>query len=172
MLVVGCGNSRTPLQALPAAPGGFRPLLRVRPHGVQLQIPDTWPVLGAHAPLLAVIASGPAVIAVWRFPRAAPAPVGAAALGRALARLVSAARRRDSTLHMINSAIVTINGAQAIELDAIERIAGQIRRVRSTHVFARGREIVLDEYAPVDQFPELDHQVFSPVKRSLLVSPL
>jgi hypothetical protein len=129
-------------------------------------------VFSEQPPLLAVIASGPAVVAVWRFPRAAPTPVGTAALDRAQARLIGAARGRDRTLQVIRSTIVKVNGSQAIELDAIERIAGHVRRVRSTHVFGSGGEIVLEQYAPVDQFHVVDHEVFSPVRRSLLVSHL
>jgi hypothetical protein len=139
---------------------------------VRLQIPSTWTVFSEQPPLLAVIASGPAVMAVWRFPRAAPVPVGSAELDRARAQLIAAARRRDSTLQVIRSTIIKLNGAQAIELDALERIGGRIRRVRSVHVFASGREIVVEQYAPVDQFSAVDREVFSTVNRSLLVSPL
>jgi hypothetical protein len=56
-----------------------------------------------------------------------------------------------------------------IVVDAIESIAGRRRRVRSFHVFVRGAEIVLDEYAPVAMFHAVDHSVFSPLNHSLVL---
>jgi hypothetical protein len=38
------------------------------------------------------------------------------------------------------------------------------------HVFVARAEVVLDEYAPPQDFPAVDHAVFSPLKHSLLLS--
>lgn len=68
---------------------------------------------------------------------------------------------------MIRSALTRADGRPAIALDVLERISGQLRRVRSLHVYAGGAELVLEEYAPPAVFSTVDHAVFSPVTRSL-----
>jgi hypothetical protein len=57
-----------------------------------------------------------------------------------------------------------------VEVDALERVGKQIRRVHSVHVFVPHAELVLDEYAPPQLFAAVDRSVFVPVQRSLLVS--
>jgi hypothetical protein len=172
-LVAGCGNSRTPLPdtSQPAPPAGFIPLAW---HGadVSLRMPANWSVRSERAPLVAVVSSGPAIIAVWAHPRRAPVPAGSAALRRARAGLVAAARRRDPGLELIRASLANVGRQPAVELDAFEQIAGNRRCVRSTHVFTATSEVVLDEYAPPAMFHTVDHAVFSPVKRSLrLLAP-
>jgi hypothetical protein len=44
--------------------------------------------------------------------------------------------------------------------------------VTSTHVYVDGAELVLDEYAPPDQFASVARSVFSPVRRPLTLVPL
>ncbi|MHB8659433.1 MAG: hypothetical protein ACYC91_16060 [Solirubrobacteraceae bacterium] len=169
----GCGNTRdrVPNLARPAPPAGFHALGYPRA-GVTLLAPRNWTVLPERSPLIAVIASGEAVTALWRFPRSIAPPADPAALRLADAALLAAARARDRGLQLIRSAAVEIDRAPALELDAIERINGRIRRVRSTHVFLAGAELVLEQYAPVSMFHMIDHAVFSPMKRSLrLLAP-
>jgi hypothetical protein len=72
---------------------------------------------------------------------------------------------------VIRSRVTRAGRSGAVELDAIEQIAGQLRRVRSVHVFVNGAEIVLEEYAPTGLFHSVDHEVFSPLRQSLTVSP-
>jgi hypothetical protein len=60
-----------------------------------------------------------------------------------------------------------VNGVKGIQLVATERISGQQRRVRSTHLFDRRAEIVIDAYAPPGDFARLDDSVFQPLIRSL-----
>jgi hypothetical protein len=164
----GCGTSRTvaPNLSVPAKPDGFRAL--GFPHdGVALIAPNDWPVLSERAPLVTLFSSGPAVVAVWRYARTAPPPTGTAALLQAQSALMGAARARDPGLRVIRSKAVTVDRASAIELDALEQVAGHARRVRSMHIYVSGAEIVLEEYAPVSLFHAVDHTVFSPVRRSL-----
>jgi hypothetical protein len=169
-LLGGCGNSRTPVPntSLPAAPQGLQ-TLRFTGAGVTFQAPRNWKIFSEAAPLVTVLSSGQAVVAVWRFPRTQALPTDPVLLSRAQALLISTARAHDPTLQVIRSKAIRVNGARALELDAFERIAGQPRRVRSTHVFAYGAELVLEEYAPASMFHAVDHSVFSPLKRSLLV---
>jgi hypothetical protein len=114
-----------------------------------------------------VASSGPATIALWRYRAATPEPVGSVGLGAARAALLGAARARQPKLQLIRSAIVEVDGHGAVELDTIQTLNGQLRRVRSMHVYLPGGELVLEEYAPPSLFHSVDHTVFSPVKRSL-----
>jgi hypothetical protein len=169
-LMAGCGNSRTPLPSVsqPLKPNGFHAIGNAQA-GIAISVPNNWLVQSQAAPLLTV-SSGTAVVALWRFRRHLAPPVGAAALDAAERQLIGAARARDPSLQLIRSRTETIDAAPAIELDAFERIGGQARRVRSTHVFTAGTELVLDEYAPPSIFHAVDHVVFSPLKRSLRLS--
>jgi hypothetical protein len=171
VLPAGCGNSRTPVPDMvrPAAPHG-RQTASYPAAGVRFRAPANWTITPGQAPLVATVASGHAVVALWRYPRTEPLPATAAALEQARGLLVGAARTRYARIHVIRSRVLTVAGAHAIELDATERVAGAPRRVRSIHVFAHGAEVVLDEYAPTGFFHTVDHQVFSPLKRSLRLS--
>ncbi len=172
VLLAGCGNSRAPVPnvTVPLAPQFFR-ALSFPSAGLTFQAPGDWSVSSRQAPLVTVVSSGTAVVAVWRFPRSQPLPGNSAALKSALQALVRAARSRNPTLELIRARALRLHGMRAIELDTIQRIGGQVRRVRSTHVFAYGSEVVLEEYAPPSIFHAVDHAVFSPVKRSLQIAP-
>jgi hypothetical protein len=169
-LLAGCGNSRTPVpsptQASP--PNGFETV--TRPYaGVRLSVPRNWTVTGQRAPLVMTVASGSAVVALWRFARAAAVPASPAALARAQIKLIAAVRARDRTIRLLGTSLGRVDGAAAIELNALERISGRPRRVSSTHVYVPGAELVLDEYAPPGQFANVDRSVFAPVRRSLVL---
>jgi hypothetical protein len=168
--LAGCGNSRTPVPNLlaPAAPNGFR-TLTFPADGVRLRAPLDWAVGQGRGSLVTTLSSGTAVVALWRYPRSSPLPRGTSSLAAARRRLISQARALDPGLHLIRSKISRIGGVPVVELDAFEQIDGHARRVRSSHLFEAHAELVLDEYAPPDLFHAVDHSVFSPVKRSLLV---
>lgn len=171
-LLTGCGNSRAPVPSLsqPSTPTGHR-VLGYPSAGLAFEAPSNWAAVSDRGPLVSVVSSGSAVVAIWRYPRHKPSPVGSVALNRARGELIDAARARDAGLQVIHSKLVRLDHRSAIELDAIERIGGQTRRVRSIHVFVRSAEIVLDEYAPIGLFHGVDHAVFSPLKRSLRLLP-
>lgn len=172
-LLAGCGNSRTPVPDLarPAAPEGFR-TLTVGSAGISLATPRNWTVSAQTAPLVLTLNSGPAVVALWRLPRAAAPPAGREALTAARRTLLASVRRRDRSITALHATPTRVDGAPAIRVDARERIAGQPRRVTSTHVYVDGAELVLDEYAPPGQFPAVARSVFSPVRRSLTLLPV
>jgi hypothetical protein len=167
-LLSGCGNSRTPVPDLAQVqpPNAFR-TLAYRRDGIALRAPLNWAVADQKAPLVAVISSGPAVIALWRYPAAATPPAGPGALASARRALIAAARRAQPGLRVVRSAVVEADGHGAVELDTLQRLDGQTRRLRSMHVYLPGAEVVLEEYAPPALFHRVDHAVFSPVKRSL-----
>ena len=170
VVLAGCGNSRTPVQ-----PGsgntaaGFR-TMHYPSVGISLQAPASWSATSGQGPLIATFTSGASVVALWRFPRDVAPPSGQAALQRARKTLIHKAVLRDPRLSLIRSNITRVDGAPAIELDAIEHINGRQRRVRSTHVFEPRAEVVLDAYAPPEAFRSVDHTVFSPLRHSLLLS--
>ena len=171
-LATGCGDSRTPVLGFgaPAPPNGFK-LVHYPAAGISFLAPKGWKTQPQRAPLVTVVASGPAVVSVWRFARSQPLPSTQAAVAHAGAALIRAAHARDATLQLIRSRALTLGGAPAVEVDAYEHIGNQLRRVRSIHLFAFGAEIVLDEYAPPSVFHAVDHAVFSPLKRSLRLAP-
>ncbi len=169
--LAACGNSRTPAPSVstPATPTGFR-ALSFPAAGLSLQAPNNWAVTAGHGSLITTVSSGAAVIALWRFPSSAPPPAGSAALRRAAQELVKAARARDPGMRVIGSEVTRIGGVPAVELDAVEQIAGRARQVRSSHLFEPRAEVVLEEYAPPGLFPGVDQAVFVPLGRSLLVT--
>jgi hypothetical protein len=171
--VAACGNSRTPLLSLtqPAAPRGLRTFAYPK-SGIEFKAPVNWAVSTQPAPMVATVTSGEAIVAVWRYPRSAPAPATSDALDQTSAALIRAAQASDPTLRVIRSHPARLHGAPTIILDAIERIAGRERRVRSIHIFGSGAEFVVDEYAPTSVFATVDRVVFSPLRRSLTLIPV
>jgi hypothetical protein len=167
VLLAGCG-SRTPAPQLlrPAAPGGFQ-LNSYGEAGVRLAVPRHWTTVTVHLPLVALIASGPAVISLWRYPRTGAQPSTPAQLQQALRRLIAAARSRDPTLRVLGSSTTAVGGLPAAEVETVQRIGTAVRQVHSTHVYGPGEEVVLEEYSPVGLFPRLDRTVFSSVRSSL-----
>ena len=169
--VAACGNSRTkPPSLVPVAPRGSRTLTYAQA-GVTLVAPANWTVSAQKPPLVATVNSGAAIVAVWRYRRAAPAPQTSSALAQTRSALIRSVRAGDPSLRLIRSQLGRLHGAPTIILDATERIAGQERRVRSIHMFGSGEEIVVDEYAPTDIFATVDQVVFSPLRRSLTLLP-
>jgi hypothetical protein len=166
VLLAGCG-SRTPTPQLlrPAAPGGFQ-LMHYSRAGFRLAVPRNWTIAPVHPPLVALITSNRAVIALWRYPHVRP-PQTPGALQQLGRRLIAQARSRDRTLRVLSSGTARVDGYPALELQTEERIGAQLRRVSSTHIFGRGVEMVLEEYAPMSLFGSLDRAVFSPVRHSL-----
>jgi hypothetical protein len=171
LAAAGCGYSRAPAPSLgiPAPPQGFR-LLSFPTIGVSLSAPSNWITVAERPPLVTVLTSGDAVIALWRYARVAPPPAGRAGLGSAIHALIAQVRSRQPQVRVIRTAIVHLGGASGIELDALERIKDQLRRIRSTHLYAGQQEIVLEQYAPPAVFHIVDHAVFSPVRHSLRVT--
>ena len=172
LVLAGCGNSRTPVPSLtrPATSGPLRSF-SFPGAGVSFTAPRSWTVIPEPAPLVTVLASGQAVVSIWRYPLTGRVPASRSQLQAARRSLIAAARGRDRRIDVVSSQLLRIDGAPAIELDAVEGISGQPRRSRATHVFTGRSEIVLDEYAPVAAFSAVDGAVFSPLDHSLKISP-
>jgi hypothetical protein len=170
-LLAACGYSRTPAPGLekPAQPQSFYSL-SVPAAGVTLQAPRNWTRIDQAAPLVLTLSSGSAVVALWRYVRAQPLPRGRARMAAATQALIAAVQSRQPAVQVVRARVVHLNGVRGVEVNAVERIKGQLRRVRSTHLYAGQQELVLEEYAPVDVFHSVDHAVFSPLRRSLRVT--
>jgi hypothetical protein len=168
--LAGCGNDRPPApdQLAVRAPGGTARTTFPQ-FGLTFRRPAAWSFDTGRPPLVATVVSGRAVVAIWRYRRREPLPRSRAELQGARKALVAAARRRDRRLKVISTRSVRVGGAPAIEVLAVQRIAGQRQRVRSTHVFARGAEVVVDAYSPPGSFRSVDALAFRPLVRSLRI---
>jgi hypothetical protein len=168
VLVAGCGNQRQrpPDVSTVAKPAGTTPV-SFAGQGVSFAAPGGWHVRGGQAPLVATVQSGPAQIAVWRYPRTEPLPATKAQLTQARDLLLEAARARDQTFKESKASITKVGGHPAIQVRGTETVGGQPRSVRSTHVYAYGGEVVLDAFAPANVFGQADRDAFRPVVRSL-----
>jgi len=168
LLAAGCGDSRArvPNVTAPLAPKGIQAAF-FPSAGVFFAVPGNWTLIRGRPPQLGTVTSRRAEITVWRYPRSEPLPVTAAELEAARLALVSAARARDSTLRVASSKVVRVAGAPALELLGSETVGSEARRVRSTHVFAFGAEVVIDALAPAASFARVDATVFRPVLGTL-----
>jgi hypothetical protein len=170
--LVGCGRER--LDELdvdrPVVSGATVPQSYPKV-GIEFSAPAGWGFGGGPSPLVTQSSSGSATIAVWRYERSEPLPQGEAALTAAREALLGAVRGRDQKYREISTRETEVDGAPAIELVGEQTIAGRPRRVRSTHVFAKGAEVVVDQYAAPADFARVDAAVFKPLARSLRLDP-
>jgi hypothetical protein len=168
--LTGCGRDRIepPETLRPAPPAGSAPESFPQA-GVRLDRPGNWPFAAGRPPLVASASSGTATVALWRYLRSEPLPRGGSQLDDAETALEGAAKTRDPTFALDETKRLRVDGEPAIQLLGDETVAGQKRRVRSTHVYAEGAEIVLDAYAPANEFARLDRDVFAPMIRSLRI---
>ena len=171
-LASGCGRERLepPDTVRPAAPTGTAPE-RYPSAGVSLDRPANWPFRPGRPPLVASASSGTATVALWRYARSEALPEGRTALEAAQAALEQAVKGRDGTFAVEKSRRLEVDGAPAIQLVGTESVDGEKRRVRSTHVYAQGAEVVLDAYAPEAEFARVDRDVFAPILSSMRIDP-
>ena len=165
----GCGERATPPPDVrtPLDPIGSRKVI-LGAGEVRFRGPVNWTDVVPRPPKLGGIESRRAVLAVWRYPRTEPLPQGRAQLARVRDLLVAEVRRRDASFVLQGEPSLTRRaGAPAIELRGSQTIAGVPVRVRSSHVFRDGAEVVLDAYAPPERFDALDRTVFEPALRTL-----
>jgi hypothetical protein len=172
LLTLACGRDRIepPDTVRPATPTASEEQGFPRA-GLFLDRPGNWPFVAGRAPLVASASSGTATVALWRYLRSEPLPREDAALQDAQQALEDAARNRDASFVVDEGRRTEVDGAPAVELLGTETVAGQKRRVRSTHVYAKGAEVVLDAYAPEQEFERVDREVFAPMLESLRIDP-
>ena len=168
--LAGCGNDRTapPDVDTPQDPAGTRSV-RLEEAGIRFRAPGNWPDLPLEEPRVGGVRSGRATVAIWRYARDEELPGTRAELERARELLLDRVRERDESYESERARIVRRGGAPGVELLGRQTIAGSPARSRSAHLFARGREYVIDAYAPPADFERLDEQVFLPLLRSLRI---
>jgi hypothetical protein len=168
----GCGADRVkpPDASRPYAVAG--PVDRAYPAaGLKFKGPGDWTFDAGQAPLVASTSSGSATIAIWRYPRAEPLPRDDDAFDAAEQALEQAAKTRDARFRLQEAKRVKVDGARGIELLGTERVQGRERRVRSTHVYAKGAEVVVDAYAAPRDFELIDRAIFGPLVASMKIDP-
>jgi hypothetical protein len=172
LLGAGCGAERVrppdpsqPFATLPPAPREFPAA------GVRFRAPGDLPFAPAEAPLVTTTSTGSATIAIWRYPRTEPLPRDDAALDEAERSLRDAVRTRDPQFDVERVRRVRVDGARALEVRGTGRVAGRVRQMRSTHVYAKGAEFVIDAYAAPDDFRIVDDAIFEPLMASLKIDP-
>ena len=168
VLLAGCGNSPTPRPdtGLIPPPKDFR-AVTYAPEGISLRVPVNWRVVDGTGAQVATVAIGDAQIAIWRYERSEPLPVDRRQLNAARAALVAQVERRDSTFELTSSRLVIKPNLRAVELVGQSTNGKQRRSVRSLHAYGQGHEVVLDAFAPPEDFPRVDRETFAPVGRSL-----
>jgi hypothetical protein len=172
VLLAGCGNSRqqAPDVRTPGPVFGSE-LVRYPAAGLTFpKAPAGWARSTGDAPLVATIATGEATIGIFRYPRTDTLPKTKAELDAAATALVAAAKARDPTFTEIKRGRLKVDGQPALQIRGTETIAGQPRTVRTTHIYAFGGEIVVDAYAPDDDFRRVDSQAFRPLVASMKIA--
>jgi hypothetical protein len=168
--LAACGNQRQHPPGTPRAADPIGPLTAALPrYGVTFRHPANWPLGRLRPPLLAAFNSGQATVVLWRYAREEQLPRNDGELLRARSARVAAARARDRTLRVLSARSLRVSGVPAVQILADERILRARRRVRSTHVYGYGAELVVDAYAPLGDFARVDRRVFGPMLRSLRV---
>jgi hypothetical protein len=171
-VLAGCGADRIspPDPSRPFSTGGTQ--AREFPEvGVTFTGPADWQFEPGRPPLVASASSGSATVAIWRYPRTEPLPRSAGALDDAGRSLQEAAKQRDPSFSKQIARRVKVDGARAVELVGTEKVNGRTRRVRSTHVYAKGAELVIDTYAAPRDFDVVDQSIFQPLIRSTKIDP-
>ena len=172
LLLSACGRERIPVPdaVRPAVPRGVE-IGSYPEYGVSFQAPGGWGLRKGPLPLLSTANSGSAVIAVWRYDRAEPLPRSRSDVDAARNRLVEAIKIRDKTFEVASSRRTKVDGAPAVEVAGTGTIEGNRRRIRSTHVYAKGSEVIVDTYAAPEDFDRVDRAAFRPVVDSLKIDP-
>ncbi|HEX4108852.1 MAG TPA: hypothetical protein VHX88_11995 [Solirubrobacteraceae bacterium] len=159
-------RERAPAISAPPSPAEFG-FQRFSSAGLSLYAPLNWHLTPAAPPEVETMTAGPGIVAIWRYPRTQPLPRSAAALDLARNALSHAVVQRDPTVRISRDDITRINHRHAIMLLAREGIAGQVRDVRSAHIFAEHSEYVIDMISPPASFPRLDRTLFLPLLRTV-----
>ena len=171
LAIAGCGNTprKPPTVTTPKAAFGWVDQ-DVPTQGVKFQRPSAWRYAPGTPPLLGTMSSGLTTIAVWRYPRTEKLPQTPAELNAAKDALVAAAKARDKTFTVIKAKGTRAAHHPAVVIIADETVAGQPRRVRSTHIYANGSEVVVDAFAPKDQYAQVESPIIIPLVRTFKIT--
>lgn len=169
--LAGCGNepSKPPAVTTPQAAFGWVDY-GVPGQGVAFQRPTAWRITPGNAPLLATLSSGLATISIWRYPRNEALPTTEEELTVAKDALVAAAKAKDPSFEVIKAKGTRAAHHPAVVIIADETVSGQPRRVRSTHIYAASSEVVVDAFAPADQYAKVEEGIIIPLVRTFKIT--
>jgi hypothetical protein len=169
--LAGCGNepSEPPVVTTPREAFGWVDY-GVPDQGVTFQRPTAWRITPGNPPLLATISSGLATISVWRYPRNESLPTTPEELEVAKDALVAAALAKDPSFKVIKAKGTRAAHHPAVVIIADETVSGQPRRVRSTHIYAASSEVVIDAFAPADQYAKVEDGIIIPLVRTFKIT--
>ena len=169
--LAGCGSSKDKApNASAIPPAGGTVAVTYPAAGVRFDAPAGWRRETGKPPLVAAVQTGPATIAVWRYPRTEQLPVTHASLKAAKAALVAQILKRDAGFKVELAKLLHVGAKRAIQVLGIGSISGNRRRIRSTHIYTEHAEYVIDAYAPETVFNRVDSSVFEPVLKSLEIT--
>jgi hypothetical protein len=159
VLLSGCGNDRTPPRDIGVirGPGEFR---AVRFSDTSLRAPVSWLKSPGEGRRLVTFSAGQAQIAVWRYPRTEPLPETRDQLHATRKALIAQVQARDPTFKLTSSRLIRRPGLRAVELVGVGTTQGVQRSVRSLHGYGHKAEVVIDAFAPTQDFPRVDEQTF------------
>ena len=171
VVLAGCGNEprKPPTVTAPKAAFGWTKQ-EIPTQGVTFERPTAWRYSAGTPPLLGTMSSGLTTIAVWRYPRAEKLPETLTELNAARDALVAAAKARDATFKVIKAKGTRAAHHPAVVIIADETVAGQSRRVRSTHIYAEGSEVVVDAFAPADQYEQVETPIIIKLVRTFEIT--
>ena len=167
----GCGNepSKPPAVTTPKEAFGWENY-GVPDQGVSFDRPRAWRITPGNAPLLATMSSGLATISVWRYPRNEALPTTPEELEVAKDALVAAATAKDPSFKVIKAKGTRAAHHPAVVIIADETVSGEPRRVRSTHIYAASSEVVVDAFAPADQYAKVEEEIIIPLVRTFKIT--
>lgn len=173
VLLAGCGSDpQSPPDVGAAGPPGRLVALELPDQGVTVRVPSAWEreEVAPGGPLLAKLTSGRSTIALWRYPRTEPLPRTKADLEATRDSLVAAVLAREPTFSVTSTRVLRGTKRRGVEIIGAGPNQGSERRTRSLHLLGEGGEVVLDQYAPSEQFATVDGDVFRTVAASLRIT--
>jgi len=159
VVLSGCGNDRTPPREIGVirAPGDLK---TVRFSELSLKEPERWLKSAGEGRRLVTFSAGQAQIAIWRYPRTEPLPETRDQLHATRKALIAQVQARDPTFKLTSSRLIHRRDLRAVELVGVGTNQGVQRSIRSLHGYGNKVEVVIDAFAPTQDFPRVDHQTF------------
>jgi hypothetical protein len=166
--IAACGDGPT------ASPSVGRPALDpsgepfALPTGGQIDMPASWTTTPGPqgGPELVRSVSGQGQIVVWQYARTEPLPTSRRNLRNTRRSLRNAITARDPSF-TFTAALLRRVPQPAVEIAGIGTLAGAKRSVRSLHVYANGKETVVDCIGPIADAAAFNTTVCEPVLDSL-----
>ncbi|MBO9533750.1 MAG: hypothetical protein J7513_12340 [Solirubrobacteraceae bacterium] len=166
--LAACGDGPTPSPSVgrPAMDPSGEPY--PLPTGGQIDMPASWTTTPGPAggPQLVRSVSGQGQIVVWQYQRTEPLPTSRRNLRNTRRSLRNAITARDPNFKF-TAALLRRVPQPAVEIAGLGTLAGARRSIRSLHVYADGRETVVDCIGPVTDSAAFNTTVCEPVLDSL-----